>query len=51
MAFDKSATSRHPDENRGPEKLLIHKTLDAGFRRHDEKKALSGFIDFQLFGL
>jgi hypothetical protein len=35
---------RHPGENRGPEKPLILKNLDAGFRRHDDNAGLSGFL-------
>jgi len=45
------AISRHPGENRGPEKYLIFKTLDAGFRRHDEKKASLSFLHTLLLGV
>jgi hypothetical protein len=40
---------RHPGENRDPEKPLILKNLDAGFRRHDVNEGLSGFL-WSVFG-
>jgi hypothetical protein len=46
--FDEIVTIRHPDENRGLEKRLSQRTLDAGIRRHDEKRALTCLICFQV---
>jgi hypothetical protein len=41
---DEVVTCRHPGENRGPENSKSFKNLDAGFRRHDNKKAFPNFF-------